>query len=301
MSALSALLARCEAHSVQRAAHSFLLISSVIVSFLYIIPRTSAAFAVPPNDGYVTDMASILSPEDKTSIADSLKTYKDQTSNELAVLIMPTLGDEPIADASVQVFRQWKIGQQSKNNGLLMLIAYTDRKIFISTGLGLEGVLPDIVVKGVIERDITPLFRTGDYAGGIRAGIASLQKHIGGEYTADRYTTPDSSGGGFVAFAFFFAAIILQWMIAFLGKTKSWWLGGAIGSGVGFFLALLYTWWWSIPVLGLFGLLLDFVASKLYKPGGRGPRGRGGMWFGGGFGGGSTRGGGGFGGFSGGT
>lgn len=262
------------------------------------IAQAARAFDVPPNDGYVTDVVGVLSAADRSQISGLLQEYQQQTSNQIAVLIVDTLGGEPIADVAVQVGRKWGVGTKEYNNGILILVAYTDREIFLATGYGLEGAVPDIVAKGIIERDILPQFRDGDYAGGIRAGVVALQKHIGGEYQADRYAQSGETGG-FVAFLFFAGVILLQWLIAFLGRTKSWWLGGVLGAVCGIGLALVYGWWLTIPVLFLVGLLIDFVASKTYRAVPKGRRGRFGGWGSGG--GRSGSGGGGFGGFGGGS
>ncbi|MDD4628292.1 MAG: TPM domain-containing protein [Candidatus Peribacteraceae bacterium] len=267
---------------------------------LALMPVAAFAFDVPPNDGFVTDTAGILKEEDRVGISKVLQDYQTSTSNEIAVLIVKSLNGESIADAAVDVLRKWGVGTKEKSNGILLLIAYDDHKIFLTTGYGLEGVVPDIVTKGIIDQEMTPLFRKGDYAGGIRAAIEALMKHIGGEYKADRYTNASSDGGGPWAFLFFAGIIIFQAVVSFLGQTKSWWLGGVLGAIVGFFLALIFTWWWSVPLLVFVGLLIDYIASKTYKPGKRRRGGGGGgMWLGGGgFGGG---GGGGFRGFGGGS
>jgi len=272
-----------------------------ILSSLAVLGTVAPAYAfeVPPNDGFVTDEAGILSPEDKLQIAETLQTYQDQTSNQIAILIVNTLSGEPIADVAVQVGRKWGVGTKDKSNGILLLIAYQDREVFLATGYGLEGAVPDLATKGIIEQDMAPLFRNGNYAEGIRAAVTSLQKLIGGEYTADRYAQNTSEGGGPVAFIFFLGVLVLQWLLSFLGRTKSWWLGGALGAISGLVLAFIYTWWWSIPALFVLGLLIDLIASKTYKPGRPGRRG--GPWGmgGGGFGSGGS--GGGFGGFGGGS
>jgi len=263
------------------------------------------AFDVPPNDGYVTDTTAtnVLSDEDQEQIVEMLSAYQKETSNQIVVLIVDSLGGESIADVAVQVGRKWEIGTKENNNGILILVSYADREIFLATGYGLEGAVPDIVAKGIIEQEILPKFRDRDYAGGIRAGIATLQKHIGGEYTADRYAqSGNDSQGGFVAFLFFFAIILLQWMVVFLGRSKSWWLGGVLGGVCGLGLVVVFGWWLTIPLLFIVGLLIDFIASRTYrshKPGRRGRGGWGGM--GGGFGSGGGSSGGGFGGFGGGS
>ncbi len=258
---------------------------------------TFAAFAVPANDGFVTDEAHILSAADEQTIENTLSAYQKQTSNEIAILIVNSLDSYPIEDAAVEVGRTWKVGTQ-ENNGVLMLIDYSGHQIFIATGYGLEGALPDIVVHGIVEKDMVPLFRDGKYAEGIETAIDSMKKHIGGEYTADRYKE-SSSVPSFSPFFFFFLFFFGEWILAILARSKSWWAGGIVGGFGGLVLTGLYSWWISIPILVAFGLLLDYAVSKNYQKRGKTAWWAGGNWGpGGGFGGGS---GGGFGGFGGGS
>ena len=272
-------------------------VCATIAVALALLPVSVFAFTVPPNDGFVTDAAGVLSEADRTAIAQQLQEYRTRTSNEIAILIVQSLEGESIADVSVQVGRAWGVGTKEKNNGILLLVAYDDRQMFLATGYGLEGAVPDIVAKGIIDREMAPRFREGDYAGGIRAAIDALEKHIGGEYTADRYAQSEGSSAP-LGFLVFFGIFVLQGLVAFLGRTKSWWLGGVIGAGAGFILALIFTWWWSVPLLVIIGLLIDYIASKTYRPGKH--RRGGGWWMGGGsMGGGNSSGG--FGGFSGGS
>ncbi len=271
----------------------------IVVVIAVLLPVANAAFVIPPNDGFLTDAAGILSQDQAQKIEQKLKAYRDATSNEIAVVIVRTLDSQPIEDAALTIARSWGVGSE-KNNGLLMLIAYAEREIRIDVGYGLEGAVPDIVVKGIIDTDITPHFRAGDYASGISVAIDSLQKHIGNEYTVDRYHGSQESVFGF--YGFFFLVIALQWLIAILSRTKSWWLGGILGGAGGIVLALLFGWWLTIPVLVPLGLLLDFMVSRNYRSrsntrwwagGGWGPGGGGGRGGGfGGFGGGSFGGGG---------
>ena len=227
------------------------------------------------------------------SLHQVLQTYKDETSNEIAIVIVPGLSGEVIEDVGLQIGRKWGIGSKGKNNGILMLVAYAEHEVRFDVGYGLEGAVPDIVAKGIIDTDIVPAFRNGDYYGGIAAAVDSLKKHIGGEYTADRYATKEVSSN-MSGFLFFIAMIAFQALASFLGRTKSWWLGGVLGGLGGIALAIIFGWWLSIPFLVILGLAFDYLVSKNY---GKPRRGRG-MWIGGGgFGGGS---GGGFGGFGGG-
>jgi uncharacterized protein len=258
------------------------------------------AFDIPTNDGYVTDVAHLMTDQQKQTLDDSLKTYESTTSNQLAVLTIPSLSGADIADFSLAVFRKWRIGDKQKNNGALLVVAYQERKIWIATGYGLEGALPDLIIKGIVEKDILPPFRDGNYYEGIATGLDSMEKHIGGEYTADRYATTAPSPGIF-PWILFLVFIVLNFGGSYLGRTKSWWLGGVLGGVFGIILTFIFTWWFSIPILVAVGLLFDYIVSNGNNKNGRGGRGgRGGFGGFGGFGGGNS-GSGGFGGFSGGS
>lgn len=253
------------------------------------------AFTLPPNDGFVTDTIDLLSEQERATIAADLEAYARETSNEIAILIVNDLQGEEISDVAVQVGRAWGVGGEENDNGILIVFKQSetlgDRELWIATGYGLEGAVPDLVAKGVIEREIIPYFQDGDYAEGFTAGIEALKKHIGGEYTADRY---EGSDDGVWPFLLFIGFIFLNAIAAFLGRTKSWWLGGILGGVLGVVLTVLYAWWISIPVLVAVGLVFDYALSKSGYQGGKGGRG-GGFWTGGG------SGGGGFGGFGGGS
>ncbi|HVW66357.1 MAG TPA: TPM domain-containing protein [Candidatus Peribacteraceae bacterium] len=257
-----------------------------------------ADFTVPVNDGYVTDQAHILSQQQEQALEQKLKAYDEQTSNQIAVLIIPSLSGSDISDVAVQVGRTWGVGTKEHNNGLLMLISYSDHQINISTGYGLEGAVPDIVAKGVIDTYMVPAFRDGKYYEGIDAAIDALEKHIAGEYKPDRYTQKPSSGA--LVWVIFFVFIGFNWLAAVFARSKSWWAGGIAGGVFGIILTILYAWWLSIPVLVIIGLIFDYIVSQRGPRGPRGPRGRGpwGGFGGGGFGGGSGGGGGSFGGGS---
>ncbi len=263
------------------------------------ISTSAFAFELPQNDGYVTDAAGILTQQQRDTLDSDLNAYDDATSNQLAVLTVQSLSGADIGEVALDAMRTWGVGQQDKNNGALILVAYQDHKIWIATGYGLEGALPDLVVKGIVETDMVPAFRDGEYFEGIQAALESMKKHIGGEYTADRYTESDALG--FVPWLLFFVFIFFNFIAATLSRSKSWWAGGIMGGVFGIILTVLFTWWLSIPLLVALGLFFDYIVSKnshLFK-GGRGGRGGfGGGGFGG-FGGGS--GGGGFGGFGGGS
>jgi len=266
----------------------------VLVLCSLLFPAVAFAYSVPPNDGYVTDTAAVLSEDEEASLESTLREYRTQTSNEIAILIVSTLDGEPIADVAVAIGRKWGIGSKEYHNGILILIAYEERQSFIATGYGLEGAVPDIVAAGIVETDFAPSFREGKYAQGVQTGIESLMKHIGGEYAADRYASESRGSSGLGQFFFFLLFVGFDFLVALFGRTKSWWLGGVVGGLIGVVLAVSLVWWWSIPVLAGLGLLFDYLVSR----NGGVRRHRRGIWYGGS---GMGGGGGGFGGFGGGS
>lgn len=267
---------------------------TLLVVALLAIPLQGLAFEVPANDGFYTQTTPLLSPAQEADIERVLEDIERTTGNEIAILAVETLRGEAIEETANSVFREWGVGKSGRNNGILLLVASADREMRMEVGYGLEGAVPDIVAKGIIERDIAPNFREARYADGLMAGIDAIRRHIAGEYTEERYTQ-ESDRGGIFPFLLFLFFIIMNFGAAWLGRTKSWWAGGVLGGVLGVVLAVMFSWWVSIPILVILGLLFDYIVSR--HPGSR-RRVRGGFW-GGGFGGGS--GGGGFGGFGGGS
>lgn len=254
------------------------------------------AFDVPINDGFVTDEAGLLTPNEENSLEIDLQQYQRETSNEIAIVTIPSLSGAVASDVAVEVGRKWGVGTE-KDNGILILVSYSDREIWIATGYGLEGAVPDLVAHGIAERDMTPLFREAQYFEGLTAGIDALKKHIGGEYTAERYDE-QADTSGILPWILFLLFLFFDWIAAALARTKSWWAGGIFGGVAGIFLTIFFSWWISIPLLVLIGSLFDYIVSKKGYENGRGRRGGGGF---GGFGGGSGGSSGGFGGFGGGS
>src|SRR3989344_7132494 len=182
---------------------------------LFLWASSAFAFPIPVNDGFMTDAAGVLSADEEAGIENILSDYREATSNEIAVLILPSLDGADIADRAGGRGRAWGIGTGENDNGILLLIAHEDRKLFLATGYGLEGAVPDIVAKGIIEKDIVPHFRDGNYAAGILAGVQALRMHIGGEYTAERYAEEKDTSGMW-GFLLFFLFIMLQWLAAIM-------------------------------------------------------------------------------------
>lgn len=133
----------------------------------------------------VNDYTNMLNAQQVKLLEQKLVAFDDTTSNQIAVVIVKSVGDYDINEYALELGRKWGIGGKSKNNGVVLLVAIGDRKLSIQTGYGLEGALPDIYTKRIIENDIKPFFKEGNYYAGIDAGTNSIISLIKGEYKND--------------------------------------------------------------------------------------------------------------------
>lgn len=134
----------------------------------------------------VNDFTNTLSVDERETLEKKLVAFDDSTSNQIAVVIVPSLDGADIASYAVELGRAWGVGGKEKNNGVLLLISINDRKMNISTGYGLEGAIPDLMAKHIIQDIITPYFKTGSYYRGINEGTDVIMKAAKGEYQIPR-------------------------------------------------------------------------------------------------------------------
>lgn len=224
----------------------------------------------------VNDYANVLSANQKQTLEQKLVAFNDSSSTQIAIAILKTVGDYDINEYAVELGRKWGVGQSGKNNGIMIVVAVGDRKISIQTGYGVEGALPDIYAKRIIDNDIKPNFKAGDYYAGLDAGTTSIIKYTKGEYKNDNPKISANKSGGYGSII----VIIIIVIIIIIVMKKG---GGGGGS----------------QVIGGRGASNALFWAMLFGSGGGG-RGNSG-WGSGGFGGGSSGGGGGFGGFGGGS
>jgi uncharacterized protein len=266
---------------------------TVLVFPLFVFAYTSPGKA----QGFVSDFANILDSSTKQKIETDLQNLNNTKTVEVAVVTVPDLGDENIESYAVKLFEEWGIGKKNVDNGILLLVAPKEREVRIEVGYGMESVVTDLLSNQIIQKVIIPEFKTGNYGFGITKGVDALSQVINN--TGDTSFVADQNNFSFNGkyFEFFIFIFFLFISIAshILGKSKSWWMGGIVGAGIGLimsiFVGFIYFGLVAVIVLTLLGLLFDFIVSK------GGPR-AGGFWGGGGFGGG--HGSGGFGGFGGG-
>ena len=174
----------------------------------------------------VTDLAGVLSPEQKQALEYKLVAIDDSSSNQIAVVILPTLDGNPIEEYATKLFRTWGIGNKKTNNGILLLIAVQDKKIRIEVGYGLEGALPDITANSIIDNDIKPAFRQQAYYEGIDQATNDIAKAAVGEYKVKREKKSKDKGSNLILFVF-----IVFIIVAILGKKGG---GGSNIGGGGF-------------------------------------------------------------------
>lgn len=136
---------------------------------------------IPPPVGYVNDRADLISEAGRAKLEAFLDQVQKKTGAEFAVLTMPTVAPETVDQFKERVFQAWQIGKKGEDNGLLMVLAVEERELKFETGYGLEGVLPDGLQSRIFRDRMAPLFRSGDFEGGITAGVLECARRIAAE------------------------------------------------------------------------------------------------------------------------
>jgi len=226
----------------------------------------------PAQQRLVNDYAHVMTPDQVSSLEQKLVAYDDSTSTQIVVVTFKTIGDKSVDDVALSILRNWGVGNKKTNNGVVIVAAIDDRKVFISTGGGMEESVPDITAKEIVENEIVPNFRETNYYRGLDAATDAIIQAAAGRYQApEGYRNRRGSGGGGNIFGLIIFIIIIIVLIAGRG-------GGGRGG-----------------MMNRTGFFPWIIASMLSNRGGGGgwSGGGGGGWSGGG-------GGGGFGGFGGG-
>jgi uncharacterized protein len=211
---------------------------SRIVLYLCISASLYSQTKIPVITDPVSDLTNTLDQSEVQNLRNQILYFEDSTSNQLVVLMIPTLGDNEIRDFGITTLQQNKIGQKGKDNGVLLLIAKEDHQVSIEVGYGLEGVLTDALCSDIIRNEVRPRFRQDDYYGGISAAIQSIMLATKGEYTGGKKDR-NRSVNFFPIIVIFF--IIISFVMSFgrsrrtqvgsRGSNNIWWGGGMGGGG----------------------------------------------------------------------
>lgn len=129
----------------------------------------------PALTGRIVDEADLLKPEDRTAIEAELAALEQTSTDQLVVVTLKSLQDYPIEDYGYQLGRKWGIGQKGKDNGILLIVAPSERKVRIEVGRGLEPIMTDAMSNLIIQNAILPQFKRGDFSAGIRAGVRDIK------------------------------------------------------------------------------------------------------------------------------
>ena len=248
--------------------------------------------ALPALTSRVVDRAGILSPEEEESLTRKLESIETETSVQFVVVTIPSLEGDPIEDYSIRLAEEWKIGQSGLDNGAIILVVPSERRIRIEVGYGLEPVIPDGLAGRIIRERIAPAFQTGSYYQGLLAAVEGLELAARREYPeAPAARSEPAVEINFVAllFTYFVVGVLGNAIGIVLGVIAGALLFPLVGGSLAALLGL-----WSLPIggiLGLFAVLLlrGFGRSGSWTSPGHGSGGyRGGSsgGFSGGFGGG---------------
>ncbi len=214
--------------------------------------RAAEVIPAAPRDHF-NDYAGVVRADIGHQLEAELTQFERDTSNQILVVIYPHMqSNSSIEDYTVRVFQAWGGGQKGRNNGAVLFVFSQDHRLRIATGYGLEGALPDALCKQILENEITPRFKTGDFTGGMAAGVHAMMAAARGEYRGTGRTNADDQGGatgisfGFGAFIALFVVLgILRSIFrrnVIYGRggrsspwinTGSWGGGGSFGGGGG--------------------------------------------------------------------
>lgn len=244
-----------------------LIVFMAVCFAIHAIPSSALDVPKAPRNAPIVDEADILSSTDEADLAKILLDYETKTGNQLAVLTVRSLEGRDVAEFAYQVASSWQIGQKDYDNGALLLVAMQEHKIRIEVGRSLEPMLTDLQSKLIIDQKIAPAFKQGDYPAGIKNGVESMISVIGGERLSPPKKTNELDMFEMVLVGLQFGFIPLIYLASYLGRSKSWWLGGILGVIPGAILAFFN----FLPgiitlVIGvLVGLLLDWLLSRNYS------------------------------------
>lgn len=268
---------------------------------LWLAPGFAAAQALQPLpvlSARVIDQTGTLDGAARAAIEERLATFEQQHGAQVVVVIVATTAPEDISDYTQRLGDAWKIGRRDVGDGLLFVVAKDDRRLRIAPAKALEGAIPDLLARRILDQAVAPAFRQGDYAGGIRAGLEQILARIAGE----ALPPPASPGGSadadtpwqdLLIFAVFALPIVSGVLRGLLGSRLGALLTGVAAAGMAWHLTAVL---WIALAAGVIGLFVALLMQALPVSHAT-PRSRSGHWGGhpGGWSGGGGRGGGGFG------
>ncbi|OJI06176.1 hypothetical protein BK004_04905 [bacterium CG10_46_32] len=234
---------------------------------LLVLPIAAQAYVSPGSPaGFVNDFAGVLSQQQEQVLESTLSQYQAQTGNEIAVVLVNSVGDETIETYAVRLFEEWGIGKKGEDNGALFVAAMSDRVMKIETGYGLEGELTDIEASRIVDTVVPDYFRAEDYDGGIAAAVSGIIQAIGQDFDGGGIVvTPPPKQSAGIGEYFWLIIFVFIWVASVLARSRSWWAGGVVGAVGGVIIGFAAGAWWWLPILVVAGMLLDYLVSTKYR------------------------------------
>ena len=242
-----------------------------------------ALIAVPPLSGRVVDQTGTLAASDVASLTQTLRDLETKKGSQIAVLIVPTTDGEAIEQYALRVAEAWKIGRKKIDDGALLVIAKNDRRLRIEVGYGLEGALTDATTKRIIDEDITPKFKAGDFGGGVVAGVDKMVRIVNGEklpepepphwQDSQSFDPSDLFNPFLIIPAIFFGGLLRSLMGRLLGSTTA----GALTALIAWFVVGSML---AAVIAGVIASLFVLISDGFTSAGPPGRRGSAGGWSG---------------------
>ena len=259
---------------------------------LLALPWAAADVPVPPLKARVTDLTGTLDAGQRAALEQKLADLEARKGSQIAVLVVESTRPETVEQYAVRVFERWKLGRKGVDDGVLLLVAKNDRQLHIEVGYGLEGAIPDAIAKRIIEQDIVPLFKQGNFHGGISAGTDRLGKLIEGE-TMPPPKRSAAPGSGWSSESLFIGFVILAMASQLLHSLLGRFLGSGVAAAAAGIIGYLLAGLAAAMIIGLIAFVISLFMGATGRQGGGWSSG-GGSWSGGGWSGGGSSGGGGF-------
>lgn len=158
-----------------------LAVFAAVLLLAALLTSAIAEISFPELTGRVVDQAGLLTASQRASLETDLAAFEAKSTDQIVVVTTPSLQGYPIDEFGYQLGRKWGIGQKNKDNGILFIVAPNERKVRIEVGRRLEPLLPDGRAGSIISNTILPMFRRGDFPGGIKAGVAEVKAVLEGD------------------------------------------------------------------------------------------------------------------------
>ena len=244
-------------------------LGALLVLCLGLIQASHAQLAVPSLSAHVVDTTGTLAPPQRDALEAKLSGFEQSSGSQVVVLLVPTTQPEDIASYANRVANTWKIGRKDIGDGLLLIVAVQDRKLRIEVAKTLEGAIPDLAAKRIIEEAITPRFKQQDYAGGLDAGVTRIMGLITGEALPgpEQKATPSAGAFDWIELGIFmFIAVPVVGAVSrkILGNPLGAMVTGGIAGGIA---ALITASFVLATLAGLVAMVLALVQTTPGQPG----------------------------------